>query len=85
MGGVVTKVTPGEADAGIVYVTDVKAAGDKADGVDIPADINVIAKYPIAGAARRSTTPQVDARVHRLRPRPPTARRSWRSTASRKP
>ncbi|HZB40640.1 MAG TPA: molybdate ABC transporter substrate-binding protein [Ilumatobacter sp.] len=45
---VVTKVTAGEADAGIVYKTDVTAAGDGADGVEIPADINVIAEYPIA-------------------------------------
>lgn len=45
---VVTKVTSGEADAGIVYETDVTAAGDKADGVAIPADINVLAEYPIA-------------------------------------
>jgi molybdate transport system substrate-binding protein len=46
--GVVTKVTAGEADAGIVYKTDVIAAGDQADGVEIPADINVLAEYPIA-------------------------------------
>jgi len=46
--GVVTKVTSGEADAGIVYITDVNAAGDKAAAVEIPANINVIAKYPIA-------------------------------------
>jgi len=45
--GIVTKVTTGEADAGIVYHTDVLAAGDKAQGVPIPDDINVIAKYPI--------------------------------------
>ena len=45
--GVVTKVTAGEADAGIVYVTDVMAAGDAAAGVDIPADINVINNYPM--------------------------------------
>ena len=45
---VVNKVTLGEADAGIVYTTDVKAAGDKAVGVVIPDDINVIASYPIA-------------------------------------
>jgi molybdate transport system substrate-binding protein len=45
--GIVTKVTAGEADAGIVYTTDVTAAGDKASGVAIPADINVIATYPI--------------------------------------
>jgi molybdate transport system substrate-binding protein len=46
--GVVTKVTSGEADAGIVYVTDVTAAGDAAEGVEIPEDINVVAEYPIA-------------------------------------
>ena len=45
--GVVTKVTAGEADAGIVFVTDVNAAGDTAEGVEIPADINVISNYPI--------------------------------------
>ena len=47
MKAVVAKVTAGEADAGIVYQTDVKAAGDKAEGVGIPADINVLAEYPI--------------------------------------
>jgi molybdate transport system substrate-binding protein len=54
--GVVTKVTTGEADAGIVYTTDIKAAGTGAAGVEIPADVNVIAKYPIASTkASRNT------------------------------
>lgn len=46
--GVVSKVTLGEADAGIVYVSDVKAAGDKAEGVTIPDEQNVVANYAIA-------------------------------------
>ena len=45
---VVTKVSLGEADAGIVYVTDVTAGGDKVEGVDIPEGQNVTATYPIA-------------------------------------
>jgi molybdate transport system substrate-binding protein len=48
VGGVVTKVTLGEADAGIVYVTDVKENQGKASGVSIPADQNAITDYPIA-------------------------------------
>jgi molybdate transport system substrate-binding protein len=42
------KLTSGDADAVIVYVTDVKAAGSKVEGVDIPDSQNVIATYPIA-------------------------------------
>jgi molybdate transport system substrate-binding protein len=44
---VVTKVTSGEADAGMVYATDVTAAGAKAEGVEIPTAVNVVATYPL--------------------------------------
>lgn len=43
----VTKVTLGEADAAIVYATDVLAAGSKAAGVAIPDASNVLATYPV--------------------------------------
>ncbi len=45
---VVTKVALGEADAGIVYVTDVRAASDKVEGVGLPTEHTVSARYPIA-------------------------------------
>lgn len=44
----VARVVSGEADAAIVYVTDVKAAGAKAQGVEIPDPQNIVAEYPIA-------------------------------------
>lgn len=46
--GVVTRVSLGEADAGVVYTTDVRAAGDRVEGVTIPDAHNVDARYPIA-------------------------------------
>lgn len=44
----VAKVTSGEIDAGIVYVTDAKAAKGEASSVAIPASANVTTAYPIA-------------------------------------
>jgi molybdate transport system substrate-binding protein len=44
----VAKVTSGEADATVVYVSDVRGAGSRATGVSIPEDQNVVATYPIA-------------------------------------
>ena len=43
-----SKVSIGEADASIVYVTDVKAAKGTTGGVRIPDTMNVIATYPMA-------------------------------------
>jgi len=44
---VLMKVALGEADAGIVYVTDVKSAGTQVEGVTIPDSLNTTAEYPI--------------------------------------
>ena len=45
---VLTQVELGNVDAGVVYVTDVKAAGSKVKGVTIPANLNASTLYPIA-------------------------------------
>ncbi|MEV0208606.1 molybdate ABC transporter substrate-binding protein [Streptomyces sp. NPDC050788] len=42
------KVVLKEADAAVVYKTDVKAAGDKVEGVDFPESADAINDYPIA-------------------------------------
>lgn len=46
--GVLSKVETGQADAGLVYVTDVKGAAGKVDGITIPKADNVTSTYPIA-------------------------------------
>jgi molybdate transport system substrate-binding protein len=45
---VLTQVELGNVDAGVVYVTDVQAAGSKVKGVTIPANVNASTTYPIA-------------------------------------
>jgi molybdenum ABC transporter molybdate-binding protein len=46
---VLTKVSLGEADAGIVYLTDITAdAATKVEKIEIPDALNTIATYPIA-------------------------------------
>jgi molybdate transport system substrate-binding protein len=48
---VLAKVTTGEADAGVVYVTDVLAAGDDAEGIEFPESSSAVNVYPIATVA----------------------------------
>jgi len=45
---VLTKVSVGEVDAGVVYVTDVRAAGDQVRGIRISPSVNATTSYPIA-------------------------------------
>ncbi|MFF3785674.1 molybdate ABC transporter substrate-binding protein [Streptomyces sp. NPDC001933] len=42
-----TKVELKEADAAVVYKTDVKAAGDKVEGVEFPESADAVNDYPI--------------------------------------
>ncbi|TFV62738.1 molybdate ABC transporter substrate-binding protein [Geodermatophilus sp. DF01-2] len=43
-----TKVELGEVDAALVYTTDVTAAGDAVEGVDVPGAEQAVNEYPIA-------------------------------------
>ncbi|MFI5958656.1 molybdate ABC transporter substrate-binding protein [Cryptosporangium sp. NPDC051539] len=45
---VLTTISLGEVDAGIVYKTDVQASGGKVEGIEIPAGQNASTQYPIA-------------------------------------
>ena len=58
-----TKVELGELDAGIVYVTDVLAAGDDVEGIEVPPDENVAASYPIAALSDAPNPSGADAFV----------------------
>ncbi|MGI9120610.1 MAG: molybdate ABC transporter substrate-binding protein, partial [Acidimicrobiales bacterium] len=46
-----TKIEAGELDAGLVYRTDVKVAGDRVQGIETDEDPPVVTSYPIAPLA----------------------------------
>lgn len=57
---VLGKVTSGEADAGLVYGTDIKAAGTRVAGIQFPESGSAVNTYPIARVAggRNKSTAQ---------------------------
>ncbi|MEV4256914.1 molybdate ABC transporter substrate-binding protein [Spirillospora sp. NPDC049652] len=59
---VLDRVRAGEADAGVVYVTDLRSAGVAAGSVPVPPALNVVASYP-AAAVRGGHAKQAEAFV----------------------
>lgn len=59
-----TQVQLGEADAGMVYVTDVRAAGGDVKGIRIPGRVNASTRYPIAALAGAPNPAGARAFVH---------------------
>jgi molybdate transport system substrate-binding protein len=55
---VLNKVTTGQADAGLVYVTDAKGASDKVAAVSFPEAVGAVNTYPIA-VLKESKTPEL--------------------------
>ncbi|EMR00342.1 molybdate ABC transporter substrate-binding protein [Paeniglutamicibacter gangotriensis] len=58
---VLGKVRSGEADAGLVYVTDVLAAGDQVKGIEFPESSAAVNSYPIATVGTSSNQKLADA------------------------
>ena len=59
---VLGKVESGEADAGLVYVTDVKGGGDKVKGIPFEESKEAVNTYPIAaltGSKNANLSPAV--------------------------
>jgi molybdate transport system substrate-binding protein len=53
---VLAKVSLGEADAGVVYVTDARTVADAVTVIEIPDRMNIVAEYPIAVLSRSEAT-----------------------------
>lgn len=64
---VLSKVQLGEVDAGLVYVSDVRAAGPRVRGVDIPAEANAGTDYLIAPVIASTQDRTAEAFVNLVR------------------
>ncbi|MFE3634500.1 molybdate ABC transporter substrate-binding protein [Streptomyces sp. NPDC059168] len=62
-----TKVELKEADAAVVYRTDVKAAGDKVEGVEFPESAEAVNDYPIALLRNAGNAPAAKAFIALVR------------------
>jgi len=60
------QLTLGEADAVVVYVSDVKGAGDEVTGITIPDAQNVLATYPIAAVKASKNRAAAEAFVDEI-------------------
>jgi molybdate transport system substrate-binding protein len=60
---VLTQVELGNVDAGVVYVTDVHAAGAKVKGVPVPGSVNASTEYPIAALTKSGNSAAAQAFV----------------------
>lgn len=58
---VLGKVTSGQADAGLVYVTDAASAGEAVTTVEFPESVDVVNVYPIAALSDSQNTAAAEA------------------------
>ncbi len=60
---VATKIAAGEADAGLIYLTDVKASDGALEAIDTPVDSEITNYYPISALKASSNQAAADAFV----------------------
>jgi molybdate transport system substrate-binding protein len=65
--GVLGKVRLGEADAGFVYATDAKAAGDDVRAIELPDEVQAKVRYPVAVVSASKHEAEAREFVERLR------------------
>ena len=64
--GVLGKVTLGEADAGLVYATDARAAGEASSAIELPAAVQAEVRYPVAVVRATARRDEAEAFVEAL-------------------